>query len=205
VLNYFCTGSRDLLFWSLSTGGTRCLRAGRTTYRRLALETLGANNLISDHTILRAHDRANPMMIKMFTSSNYGKRDFKAMESKATCEDWDAPDRILEVQEALEKYTAVWFTMFTDPPTSSGECCCSRTWEARQERTRKAESGTNLSLQILARFRIRIQVRIRILLCSSLTFKMPGKNKVLTQFFLLVTFEGTLTLFFKEKFKRVTK
>jgi len=89
----------------------------KNTYRRLALETLGANNLISDHTIVRAHDRANPMMIKMFTSSNYGKRDFKATDSKATCEDWDAPGRILEVQEALENYTAVWFTMWNMDPT----------------------------------------------------------------------------------------
>jgi hypothetical protein len=50
----------------------------------VALETLGANNLISDHTIVCAHDRAQPMLIKMFMSSNYGKRDFKATESKVT-------------------------------------------------------------------------------------------------------------------------
>lgn len=29
----------------------------KTTYRRLALETLGASNLISEHSIVRAHDR----------------------------------------------------------------------------------------------------------------------------------------------------
>jgi hypothetical protein len=39
------------------------------------------------------------------------------MDSKATCEDWDAPGRILEVQEALENYTAVWFTMWNMDPT----------------------------------------------------------------------------------------
>ena len=56
----------------------------KNVFRRVALETLGANNLISDHTIVRAHDRAQPMLIKMFMSSNYGKRDFKATESKVT-------------------------------------------------------------------------------------------------------------------------
>jgi hypothetical protein len=56
----------------------------KNVFRRVALETLGANNLISDHTIVRAHDRAQPMLIKMLMSSNYGKRDFKATESKVT-------------------------------------------------------------------------------------------------------------------------
>jgi hypothetical protein len=57
----FCSGSRDRIFWSRSTGGTKSQTTGRR-YRRVALETLGANNLISDHTIVRAHDRAQPMM-----------------------------------------------------------------------------------------------------------------------------------------------
>jgi hypothetical protein len=47
---------------------------------------------------------------------------------------------------------------------------------------------------------------IRILLFSSLTFKMPAKKLILTQFFCLLLFEGTFTLFFKDKkSKRVTK
>ena len=36
---------------------------------------------------------------------------------QATCEDWDAPGRILEVQEALENYTAMWFTLWNMDPT----------------------------------------------------------------------------------------
>ncbi len=89
----------------------------KNTYRRLALETLGANNLISDHTIVRAHDRANPMMIKMFTSSNYGKRDFKATDSKATCEDWDAPGRILEVIKPLTQLNGAGLDSVPGPDT----------------------------------------------------------------------------------------
>ena len=50
--------------------------------RRLALETLGANNLISEHTIVRSHDRSLPLQVKMFTSSNYGKRSFCATDAK---------------------------------------------------------------------------------------------------------------------------
>jgi hypothetical protein len=34
----------------------------KNVFRRVALETLGANNLISDHTIVRAHDPAQPML-----------------------------------------------------------------------------------------------------------------------------------------------
>jgi len=56
------------------------------TYRRLALETLGANNLVSEHTIVRAHDRSLPLLVKMFTSSNYGKRSFSATETKVNKE-----------------------------------------------------------------------------------------------------------------------
>ena len=52
------------------------------TYRRLALETLGAQNLISEHTVVRAHDRSLPLQVKMFISSNYGKRNFAATDTK---------------------------------------------------------------------------------------------------------------------------
>jgi hypothetical protein len=51
-------------------------------YRRLPLEHLGSENCISEHTILRAHDRSLPLMIKMFFSNNYGKRSFAATETK---------------------------------------------------------------------------------------------------------------------------
>jgi hypothetical protein len=46
----------------------------RNIYRRLPLVHLGADNLISEHAIVRAHDRCQPLLIKMFASSNYGKR-----------------------------------------------------------------------------------------------------------------------------------
>jgi hypothetical protein len=46
----------------------------------------------------------------------------------------------------------------------------------------------------------------RILLFSSLTFKMPTKNKFKKKFFCLLLFEGTFTSFFKDKSKKeVTK
>jgi hypothetical protein len=43
---------------------------------------MGAENLISEHAIVRAHDRAQPLLIKMFLTSNYGKRSFNATETK---------------------------------------------------------------------------------------------------------------------------
>jgi hypothetical protein len=51
-------------------------------YRRLALEHLGAANLISEHTIVRAHDRSAAMEIRMFFSGNYTKKSFLATENK---------------------------------------------------------------------------------------------------------------------------
>jgi hypothetical protein len=48
----------------------------------LALAHLGADNLISEHAIVRAHDRCQPLLIKMFASSNFGKRSFNATETK---------------------------------------------------------------------------------------------------------------------------
>ena len=54
----------------------------QNTYRRLALEHVGATNLISEHAIARSHDRSLPLMIKMFASNNFGKRSFTATENK---------------------------------------------------------------------------------------------------------------------------
>jgi hypothetical protein len=36
----------------------------KDTYRRLALDGLGSSNLISEHAIVRAHDRAQPLLVK---------------------------------------------------------------------------------------------------------------------------------------------
>jgi hypothetical protein len=56
----------------------------KDTYRRLALDGLGSSNLISEHAIVRAHDRAQPLLVKMFMSSNYGKRSFNPTETKVS-------------------------------------------------------------------------------------------------------------------------
>ncbi len=72
------SGGRGRQSWSQNIGGTRRLRV----YRRLALAHLGADNLISEHAIVRAHDRCQPLLIKMFASSNFGKRSFNVTETK---------------------------------------------------------------------------------------------------------------------------
>ena len=56
----------------------------RHTFRRLALDHIGAENLISEHTIARAHDRSLPLLVKMFYSNNYSKRSFAASENKVS-------------------------------------------------------------------------------------------------------------------------
>jgi len=54
----------------------------KDTYRRLPLDHLGSGSVISEHTIVRAHDRTLPLMLKMFMPANYGKRSFNATENK---------------------------------------------------------------------------------------------------------------------------
>jgi hypothetical protein len=56
----------------------------KDVYRRLALEHVGAESIISEHTIVRAHDRSYPLLIKMFFSNNYGARSFAATDTKVT-------------------------------------------------------------------------------------------------------------------------
>ncbi len=86
-------------------------------YRRLALEHLGAANMISEHSIIRAHDRTAALEIKMFYSGNYTKKSFLATETKSLCEDWDAPRGILEIQEALLNFAAVQGALWRMDPT----------------------------------------------------------------------------------------
>ncbi len=54
----------------------------KNVYRRLPLDHVGAENCISEHTIVRCHDRSMPLQLKMFFSNNYGKRSFAATETK---------------------------------------------------------------------------------------------------------------------------
>jgi len=56
----------------------------KDVYRRLALEHVGSESVISEHTIVRAHDRSYPLLIKMFFSNNYGARNFAATDTKVT-------------------------------------------------------------------------------------------------------------------------
>ena len=57
------------------------------TYRRLALNHLGAENTISEHTIVRAHDRTAALELRMFFSGNYTKKSFLATENKVNPRD----------------------------------------------------------------------------------------------------------------------
>ncbi len=45
----------------------------KNVYRRLPLAHVGFENTVSEHTAVRAHDRALPLQIKMFFVNNFGK------------------------------------------------------------------------------------------------------------------------------------
>jgi hypothetical protein len=75
----------------------------KDVYRRLALEHVGAESVISEHTIVRAHDRSYPLLIKMFFSNNYGARNFAATDTKVT-----KFTRILRYRAALKELGLSW-------------------------------------------------------------------------------------------------
>jgi hypothetical protein len=56
----------------------------KNIYRRLPLAHVGLENAVSEHTVVRAHDRALPLQIKMFFANNFGKRSFTATETKVS-------------------------------------------------------------------------------------------------------------------------
>ena len=82
----------------------------KDVYRRLALEHVGAESIISEHTIVRAHDRSYPLLIKMFFSNNYGARSFAATDTKVTVVyQPDSQDRESGVRN---KELRIWVTGF---------------------------------------------------------------------------------------------
>jgi hypothetical protein len=56
----------------------------KNVYRRLPLAHVGLENAVSEHTVVRAHDRALPLQIKMFFANNFGKRSFAATDTKVS-------------------------------------------------------------------------------------------------------------------------
>jgi hypothetical protein len=56
----------------------------KNIYRRLPLAHVRLENTVSEHTVVRAHDRALPLQIKIFFANNFGKRSFTATDTKVS-------------------------------------------------------------------------------------------------------------------------
>ena len=74
----------------------------KETFRHLPLEQDGAEGVVNENVVTRAHDRALPLRLRMFAKGNFTKKGFTTgSESKEPASEWEAPKAILAVQEAL--------------------------------------------------------------------------------------------------------
>ena len=85
----------------------------REMYRHLPLEQEGAEGIINESVITRAHDRALPLRLRMFSKGNFSKKGFSSgTDAKEPAGDWEAPKSLLAVQEALcnfgDVYRSLW-------------------------------------------------------------------------------------------------
>ena len=85
----------------------------KETFRHLALDRDGADGLVNESVITRAHDRSLPLRLRMFAKGNFTKKGFAASsESKEPAADWEQPRAVLAVQEALcnlgDVYHKLW-------------------------------------------------------------------------------------------------
>jgi hypothetical protein len=75
-------------------------------FRNIPLKHCGAENLVNELTVIRMHDRGIPVTLRMFHGANYAKRPSR--DVGATLDgDWDTPDRLRAVQEAVVNYTTI--------------------------------------------------------------------------------------------------
>ena len=85
----------------------------RETYRHLPLEQEGAEGFVNENVITRAHDRALPLRLRMFSKGNFCKKGFSSgTDVKEAAGDWEAPKSLLAIQEALcnfgDVYRMLW-------------------------------------------------------------------------------------------------
>ena len=85
----------------------------KETFRHLPLEQEGAEGVINESVITRAHDRALPLRLRMFSKGNFSKKGFSSgADAKEPASDWEAPKSLLAVQEALcnfgDVYRCLW-------------------------------------------------------------------------------------------------
>jgi hypothetical protein len=86
-------------------------------YRRLPLEHHGAASAVSECVIVRAHDRALPLKINMFSKGNSMKKTVAASDSKDAAEGWENPKAVLDILEAILNLGAVFFCLWHMDPT----------------------------------------------------------------------------------------
>jgi len=87
------------------------------TYRRLALEHAGARGKISEQVVVRAHDRALPLKVKMFATANRAQKSLAATDNKEEAQDWDSPKGSVELMETLLNMADVFAELWPLDPT----------------------------------------------------------------------------------------
>ena len=100
----------------------------KALFKSMPFRFLGGSNAIADKTILAAHDRTSPQLLKHFLSSNAGvqnrpKKEFKTVSSDgvaAVYDDWweDVPNSLNCVQEAVNNYDLLMWLLWPQDPSS---------------------------------------------------------------------------------------
>jgi len=87
------------------------------TYRRLAMEHSGARGKVSEQVIVRAHDRALPLKVKMFATTNRTQKSLASTDSKEEAQDWENPKGGAEIMESLLNMADVFCELWPLDPT----------------------------------------------------------------------------------------
>jgi hypothetical protein len=73
--------------------------------------------MVSEVTIVRAHDRGVPLSIKMFFSGNRTQKSFGCSDTKEAAQDWASPKAMWDIQEALLNYADVYAQLWPSDDT----------------------------------------------------------------------------------------
>ena len=74
-------------------------------YRNIPLKHCGCESIVNELVVVRMHNRATPVTLKMVHGKNYAMRPGK--ESGQLDGDWEAPVKMKGVQDALVNYAAI--------------------------------------------------------------------------------------------------
>ena len=98
----------------------------KAIFKAMPLKFLGGNSCIADKTIIAAHDRTTPQLLKHYLTENCSvanrpKREFKTVNDGVSCsitdDWWDTPASLKSVQEAYNNHDLLMWLLWPQDPT----------------------------------------------------------------------------------------